>query len=150
MSDAPDTRRSVYLLLTAVAVAIAAAKVVGAENVYEPSRYSPPPSGGYSAEPARSAAELARGTARPDADVQFERQVALGDDSRARRRAEPTSSASGSTDPDRSRKKFTDTGIVAEPAYRSPRHRDEPGDEGVLLEQAAAHGDDAGAANTGC
>ena len=40
MPDAPDTRRSFYLLLTAVALAIATAKVVGAENVYEPSRYS--------------------------------------------------------------------------------------------------------------
>ena len=51
MPDAAETRRSVYLLLTAVAVAIAAAKVVGAENVYEPSRYTPPPDGGYSADP---------------------------------------------------------------------------------------------------
>lgn len=50
MADPADTRRSVYLLLTAVAVAIAAAKVVGAENVYEPSRYTPPP-GGYSSSP---------------------------------------------------------------------------------------------------
>ena len=37
-----------YLLLTAAAVAIAAAKVVGAENVYEPSRYKPPTQDGYS------------------------------------------------------------------------------------------------------
>jgi len=50
MPDAPDTRRSVYLLLTALALAIAAAKVVGAENVLEPSRYTPP-AGGYSANP---------------------------------------------------------------------------------------------------
>ena len=49
--DTSDTRRSIYLLLTAVAVAIAAAKVVGAENVFEPSRYTPPASGGYSANP---------------------------------------------------------------------------------------------------
>ena len=51
MSDVSDTRRSVYLLLTAVAVAIAAAKVFGAENVLEPSRYTPSAKGGYSAVP---------------------------------------------------------------------------------------------------
>jgi hypothetical protein len=50
MSDAPDTRRTVYRLLTVVAVAIAAAKVLGAENVFEPSRYTAP-SGGYSSNP---------------------------------------------------------------------------------------------------
>src|SRR4051812_3450888 len=50
MTDASDTRRSVYLLLTAVAVAIAAARVLGGENVLEPSRYTPPPEG-YSANP---------------------------------------------------------------------------------------------------
>jgi hypothetical protein len=51
MPDVSDTRRSVYLLLTAVAVAIAAAKVVGAENVLEPSRYTPSAKDGYSAVP---------------------------------------------------------------------------------------------------
>ncbi|VTT96375.1 Uncharacterized protein OS=Planctomyces maris DSM 8797 GN=PM8797T_23539 PE=4 SV=1 [Gemmataceae bacterium] len=45
MSDASDTRRTVYLLLTAVAVAAAAARVFGAENVFEPSRYTPPADG---------------------------------------------------------------------------------------------------------
>lgn len=40
-----DLRRSAYLVLAAVAVAIGAAKIVGAENVYEPSRYKPPPGG---------------------------------------------------------------------------------------------------------
>ncbi|HEY2909326.1 MAG TPA: hypothetical protein VGI99_03720, partial [Gemmataceae bacterium] len=49
MPEALALRRSVYLLLTAVAVAIAAAKVVGTENVYEPSRYTPPTPGAYSA-----------------------------------------------------------------------------------------------------
>lgn len=53
MPDAADTRRSVYLLLTAVAVAIAAAKVVGAENVFEPSRYKPPAGQSYGIEPDR-------------------------------------------------------------------------------------------------
>jgi len=46
-----ETRRSIYLLLTAVAVAIAAAKVVGAENLFEPSRYTPPTKDAYSASP---------------------------------------------------------------------------------------------------
>lgn len=52
-SDPSDFRRSAYLLLTAVAVAIALAKVVGAENVIEPSRYKAPGSGGYGSEPKR-------------------------------------------------------------------------------------------------
>lgn len=47
-ADATDFRRSAYLLLTAAAVAIAAAKVVGAENVLEPSRYTPPTKNDYS------------------------------------------------------------------------------------------------------
>jgi hypothetical protein len=41
-SDPVAFRRSLYLLLTAVAVSIAAAKVVGVENVVEPSRYAAP------------------------------------------------------------------------------------------------------------
>jgi hypothetical protein len=57
MADVPDTRRTVYLLLSAVALAIAAAKVLGAENVYEPSRYKPPLGAdgtpGYGHEPDR-------------------------------------------------------------------------------------------------
>lgn len=48
-----DLRRSAYLLLIAVAVGIAAAKVVGAENVFEPSRYAPPKEGAYGSEPKR-------------------------------------------------------------------------------------------------
>jgi hypothetical protein len=52
-ADASDMRRSAFLLLTAVAVAIAAAKTVGAENVYEPSRYKPATQGGYGYEPDR-------------------------------------------------------------------------------------------------
>src|SRR5438552_19094911 len=51
MADAPDTRRSVYLLLTAVAVAVAAARVFGAEVVREPSRYTPPTPDAYSSNP---------------------------------------------------------------------------------------------------
>jgi hypothetical protein len=62
-----DARRSAYLLLTAVAVAIAAAKIVGAENVYEPSRYASPVPGGYGLE-----AERKWPAARSDADAQFE------------------------------------------------------------------------------
>jgi hypothetical protein len=52
-ADAPDLRRSAYLLLTAAAVAVAAAKVVGAENVVEPSRYRPPDASGYGTETDR-------------------------------------------------------------------------------------------------
>ena len=38
-----DLRRTAYLLLAAAALGIATAKVVGAENVFEPSRYKPLP-----------------------------------------------------------------------------------------------------------
>ncbi|HUR54505.1 MAG TPA: hypothetical protein VMZ71_10260, partial [Gemmataceae bacterium] len=48
-----ELRRSVYLLVGAVAVAIACAKVVGAENVLEPSRYKAPTADGYGGEPDR-------------------------------------------------------------------------------------------------
>lgn len=48
-----NLRRSVYLLMTAAAVAIAAAKTVGAENVVEPSRYKAPAPDGYGLEPDR-------------------------------------------------------------------------------------------------
>lgn len=50
---APDptaaVRRTAYLFLSAVAVAVMVAKVVGAENVIEPSRYAPPV-GGFGAD----------------------------------------------------------------------------------------------------
>jgi hypothetical protein len=36
------TRRAAYLILTVIGVAICVAKIVGAENVVEPSRYKPP------------------------------------------------------------------------------------------------------------
>jgi hypothetical protein len=48
-----DLRRAVYLLLGAVAVGLACAKVVGAENVLEPSRYKSPSPGGYGSESFR-------------------------------------------------------------------------------------------------
>ena len=52
-AEISDLRRSAYLLLMAVAVAIAAARVVGAENVYEPSRYKPANTAGYGRESLR-------------------------------------------------------------------------------------------------
>jgi hypothetical protein len=56
-ADPSDLRRSAFLLLTAVAVAVAAAKTVGGENVYEPSRYAAPVGTdgvpGYGSEPER-------------------------------------------------------------------------------------------------
>jgi drug/metabolite transporter superfamily protein YnfA len=44
---AAPLRRSVYLLLTALAVGIAVAKIVGAELVHEPSRHKPPTQDDY-------------------------------------------------------------------------------------------------------
>ena len=52
-AEASDLRRSAYLLLTAAAVAVAAAKVVGAENVHEPSRYKAADPKDYGSEPDR-------------------------------------------------------------------------------------------------
>jgi hypothetical protein len=46
-AEGSELRRSAFLLLTAAAVAIAAAKTVGAEYVLEPSRYKPAEKGGY-------------------------------------------------------------------------------------------------------
>lgn len=55
MSDpAAAVRRQAYLLLIAVAVGVAGAKVVGAENVFEPSRYKAPTADGYGSEPKRA------------------------------------------------------------------------------------------------
>lgn len=48
-----DLRRTAFLLLGAAAIAIAAAKTVGAENVLEPSRYKAAEQSGYGYEPAR-------------------------------------------------------------------------------------------------
>jgi hypothetical protein len=53
MTEPSDLRRSAFLLLTVVAVAIAVAKTVGAENVLEPSRYKPAEKDGYGYEPDR-------------------------------------------------------------------------------------------------
>ncbi len=50
---AADVRRAAYLLLAAAAVAVAAARVAGAENVFEPSRYKPAAVDGYGREPDR-------------------------------------------------------------------------------------------------
>jgi hypothetical protein len=49
-TDPAALRRSFYLLLTTVSVGIAAAKIVGAENVFEPSRYRPPSEKSYGAD----------------------------------------------------------------------------------------------------
>jgi hypothetical protein len=117
MPDAPDTRRSVYLLLTAVAVAIAAAKVVGAENVFEPSRYTPPPKGGYSSNPPDPPRNWP--PERPDPMPTF----SSNDKSRwatVRALVDTKTYVIGERvyDPN-DPKKFHDTGIVADPAYRS-------------------------------
>ncbi len=45
-----DLRRAFYLLLTMLGVAVCVAKIVGAENVFEPSRYKPPTEASYGAD----------------------------------------------------------------------------------------------------
>ncbi|MBY0459954.1 MAG: hypothetical protein K2V38_21770, partial [Gemmataceae bacterium] len=113
--DNSDFRRSAFLLLGAVAVAIAAAKTVGAENVVEPSRYKAPAPDGYGYEKDRKWP-----TERPDPTPTF----SSNDKSRwATVRAlvhDRTYVIGKRTYPDpNDPKKYADEGIVAEPAYKS-------------------------------
>lgn len=113
-AEPSDLRRSAFLLLTAAAVAIAAAKTVGAENVIEPSRYKAEP-GGYGHEPGRKWPD-----ARPDPAPTF----SSNDKSRwATVRAlvhDRTYVIGTRTYPDPSDpKRYRDEGIIAEPAYRT-------------------------------
>lgn len=117
-ADASDLRRSVYCLLIAAAVAIAAAKVVGAENVFEPSRYTAPTKTGYSAVPPDP--ERKWPAERPDPTPMF----SSNDKSRwATVRAlveEGTYSIGKRTYANpKNPKKYVDEGIVAEPQYKS-------------------------------
>lgn len=117
-ADASDLRRSVYLLLTAAAVGIAVAKVVGAENVFEPSRYTPPAAGGYSAVPPDPPRNWP--AARPDPSPMF----GSNDKSRwATVRAlveNKTYSIGKRVYPDGADPKtFRDEGIVADPQFKS-------------------------------
>lgn len=114
-ADASDLRRSVYLLLGTVAVAIAAAKVVGAELVYEPTRYKATEKHTYGTEEKR---EWPR--ERPDPWPMF----SSNDKSRwatVRALVENTTYVIGKrtvTDPQRP-DKYYDEGILTEPAFRS-------------------------------
>jgi len=113
-----ETRRSIYLLFTSVAVAIAAAKVVGAENLLEPSRYTPPTPDAYSASPPDPPRAWPK--ERPDPTPMFSSNDksrwaavrALVDDGTfviGKRHF-----ADGGNP-----KSYRDTGIIAEPQYRS-------------------------------
>jgi hypothetical protein len=114
-ADASDLRRSVYLLLGAAAVAVAAAKVVGAELVYEPTRYKATEKQTYGAEPKR---EWPR--ERPDPTPMF----SSNDKSRwatVRSLVDHTTYVIGKrtiTDPQRP-DKYIDEGILTEPAYKT-------------------------------
>jgi hypothetical protein len=114
-ADASDLRRSVYLLLGAAAVAIAAAKVVGAELVYEPSRFKPTEAQTYGSEPKR---EWPR--ERPDPWPTF------GSNDKSRwatvyALVEKTTYVIGKrTVPDPERPdKYVDEGIVTDPGFRT-------------------------------
>src|SRR6185437_4542771 len=113
-SGSADIRRSVYLVLTAVAVAIAAAKVVGAENVYEPSRYTPPSPEAYSASPPDPPRKWP--ATRPDPTPMF----SSNDKSRwatVRSLVDDGTYVIGHRDNPALRD--ADTGIVAEPQYKT-------------------------------
>jgi hypothetical protein len=122
MTDTPDTRRAFYLLLTAAGVAVAAAKVLGAENVLEPSRYTPPkyapPNEGYSSNPPDPPRNWP--AERPDPSPMF----SSNDKSRfATIRAlvdDKTYAIGRRVYPDgRDPRRYEDVGIVAEPQYKS-------------------------------
>jgi hypothetical protein len=112
-----DLRRSAYLLLTTVAVAIAVAKVVGAENLFEPSRFTPP-AGGYSASPPDPPRHWP--ATRPDPSPMF----SSNDKSRwatVRSLVDDGTYVIGKRRfPDGGNPKvYRDEGIIAEPQYRS-------------------------------
>ena len=113
-----DTRRSIYLLLTTVAVAVAAAKVVGVENLLEPSRYTPPNAGAYSASPPDPPRKWP--DSRPDPTPMF----GSNDKSRwasVRALVDEGTYVIGKRhfDDGGNPKSFRDIGIIAEPQYRS-------------------------------
>jgi hypothetical protein len=117
MPDAADCRRSVYLILTAVALAVCVARVFGAENVYEPSRHTAP-EGGYSAIPPDPPRHWP--SARPEPTPMF----SSNDKSRwATVRAlvdDHTYAIGRRVYPDgRDPKRFSDEGIVTEPQFKS-------------------------------
>ena len=114
-ADACDLRRSVYLLLGAAAVAVAAAKVVGAELVYEPTRYKATEKHPYGAEEKR---EWPR--ERPDPTPMF----SSNDKSRwatVRALVEDRTYVIGKrVIPDPARpESYIDEGIVTEPAFKT-------------------------------
>jgi hypothetical protein len=114
-AEPSDLRRSAFLLLGVAAIAIAAAKTVGAENVIEPSRYKAPEKNGYGYEPDRKWPDT-----RPDPIPTF----SSNDKSRwATVRAlvhDKTFVIGKRTYPNPDDPKvYKDEGIVAEPAYKS-------------------------------
>jgi hypothetical protein len=113
-ADSSDLRRSAFLLLIAVSVGIAAAKTVGAENVYEPSRHRPEEKGGYGYEPNRKWPDK-----RPEPTPTF----SSNDKSRwatVRALVHDKTYVVGKRVPDASKEKgYRDEGIIWEPDYRS-------------------------------
>lgn len=119
MADAAELRRSMYLIVIGVATAIAAARVASAENMYDPSRYKPPAgkdgAPAYGKEPDR-----VWPSERPDPTPMF----SSNDKSRwatVRCLVDEGTYAIGSRYyPDGANPKvFTDSGVVAEPQFKS-------------------------------
>lgn len=111
-------RRAAYPILTAVAVAICAAKIVGAENVYEPSRYRPEP-GQYGADrPADAQPERVWPKKRPEPTPMF----SSNDRSRwatVRALVDEGTYVIGRRENFRAPAGYTDTGIIFEDGYQS-------------------------------
>jgi len=118
MTARMDARKSFYWLIGAVAVAVAAARVVGAENLLEPSRYTPPTLEAYSASPPDPPRAWPK--ERPDPTPMY----SSNDKSRwAAVRAlvdDGTFVIGRRVFPDGGNPKaYRDVGIIAEPQYRS-------------------------------
>ncbi|MGL6097404.1 MAG: hypothetical protein ACRC7O_16595, partial [Fimbriiglobus sp.] len=120
MTDPAAARRSFYLLLGAVAVAVTVARIVGAENVVEPSRFAAPTADAYGPGEARERELNVKPwlAVRPSPTPTF----SSNDRSRwatIRALAEQGTYAIGKRENPTAATGYTDTGIVFEDGFQS-------------------------------
>ncbi len=113
-----NLRRTFYLLIGVAGAAIGMAKVVGAENVLEPSRYKPPTADGYGSYQGDFAPRRPWPATRPEPTPMF----GSNDRSRwatVRSLVDEGTYVIGRRENFREKTGFQDTGIVSEDDYRS-------------------------------